>query len=293
MENKEMPSFGKFQKIIYPDGQISAKWVRGKYDTNSLAVRPVTVRERINSYTDLFYIRAIADVIHESQAPTLTTGKLFIPCMFGQRSDRRFDAFQSFDLKLITDIINECNFKEVEIFDPHSDVTMALVNNSVKKSSFEYVERAINDIRLDYPKEDLLLVSPDAGAYKKVFEFGEKLNLPVMGAMKHRDKDGKITLMFTHDVEDKYCLIVDDLCDGGYTFELLGKSLKEHKAAKVYLYVSHGIFSKGFEAMKIAGIEHIYCTNSVKDIISEVFFHEKGSSSNLLTTDYVTQYKRI
>ncbi len=271
---------GKFERIRYPDGQISAKFT-------GLGV-PSPIEERINSYEDLMYVRAIADIFPKSEM------RLFIPCMFGQRSDRKFEDKQSFDLKLITEVINSCNFAKVEVFDPHSDVTMALINNSFKRSSFEYVQKAVADINEkqllgDGHLTDLLLVSPDAGAYKKVFDYGEKLSLPVMGAMKHRDKDGKIDLMFTHDVEGKDCLIVDDLCDGGYTFELLGKALKDMKARKVYLYVSHGLFSKGFENLYEI-IDHIYCTNSVKDIGGYEFSTTKGVIN---TSDYVTQYKVI
>jgi ribose-phosphate pyrophosphokinase len=272
-----------FERIRFPDGQISAKWVQG--DNSHV------IRQRLNSYEDLMFLAAIGEIgknKHENY-------DLFIPCMFGQRSDRRFGPDQSFDLKIITDVINSCNFWKVEVFDPHSDVTLALINNSKKRSSLEFVVKAVADIRqkmcdeqLSPGLDDILLVSPDAGAYKKVFEFGEKLNLPVMGAMKHRDKDGKITLMFTHDVEGKDCLIVDDLCDGGYTFELLGKALREHKARKVYLYVSHGLFSKGFiELHKI--IDHIYCTNSHHDLNTFEF----GIGGSIPVTDYVTQYKVI
>jgi len=213
--------------------------------------------------------------------------------MFGQRSDRRFSKMQSFDLKLICDIINECGFGKVEIFDPHSDVTMALIDKSIKKTSFVYVAQAVGDIRdrilRDDPHSgggDLLLVSPDAGAYKKVFEYGEQLNLPVMGAMKHRDKDGKIDLMFTHDVSGKDCLIVDDMCDGGYTFNVLSKELRKQGARKVYLYVSHGLFSKGFKELA-ENIDHIYCTNSVKEISERELGREHG------VFDFVTQYKVI
>lgn len=269
---------GEYKRITYPDSQVSAK-----FEPELEGRVPTEIRERINSYADLFYIRSIADIfpnIHQS---------LFIPCLFGQRSDRKFGNYQSFDLKLITEVINACNFKRVTVFDPHSDVAMALISHSVKKSSFEYVEKAVRDIQRYTADTDILLVSPDAGAYKKVFEFGEKLSLPVMGAMKHRDKDGKITLMFTHDVEGKDCLIVDDLCDGGYTFELLGKALKEHKARKVYLYVSHGLFSKGFTELDKV-IDHIYCTNSVKDIGGYEFTTTVGVIN---TNDYVTQYKVI
>lgn len=279
---------GKFEKIKYPDGQVGAKWVGDLSVIHNVAV----IKERINSYEDLAYVRAIADILeyHKSEC------SLEIPCLFGQRSDRRFSDDASFDLRFITDTINSCNFLNVTVLDPHSDVCMALLRNSHKKTSFPYVQDSVLDIRrrmyeegLSSSGDDILLVSPDAGAYKKVFEYGEKLNLPVMGAMKHRDKDGKIDLMFSHDVEGKDCLIVDDLCDGGYTFELLGKALKEHKARKVYLYVSHGLFSKGFTNLYEI-IDHIYCTNSVKDIGEYEFTTTLGVIN---TSDYVTQYKVI
>lgn len=283
---------GKFKRIKYPDGQISAEWENSGANFNSITNS--VIYERINSYEDLFFVRACAEVLQKWNVK----GRLRIPCMFGQRSDRRFSNFQSFDLKLITDIINECNFEEVEIFDPHSDVTLALINKSVKRSSLEFVQQTVSDIQVrqllnDGYTTDLLLVSPDAGAYKKVFEYGERLNLPTVGAMKHRDKYGKISLVFTHDVEEKDCLIVDDLCDGGYTFELLSKALKEHKARNVYLYVSHGLFSKGFKELSKT-INHIYCTNSVSDLSK--FYDEEGTIitvNDRPETDFITQYKII
>ena len=287
----------QFERIKYPDGQISAKFsgiIGSSTDFN-------IIKERINSYEDLFYVRSIADIIKYQWDPKHF--RLFIPCMFGQRSDIRFDRMQSFDLKLITDIINECEFSRVSIFDPHSNVCLGLINNSEKISSFTYVNDTIEHIRSKDVNENgiylgnLTLVSPDAGAYKKVFEYGQKLDLPVMAAVKYRDKDGNISLSFTQDVKDKDCLIVDDLCDGGYTFELLGKALKENGARKVYLYVSHGIFSKGFVKLIEVGIERIYCTNSVKDIEPDVARIFRTSQdmypNNIIQQDYVKQFKVI
>ena len=50
-------------------------------------------------------------------------------------------------------------------------------------------------------------------------------------------------------VEGKNCLIVDDICDGGRTFTDLAKKLNDKGAKELYLFVSHGIFSKGYDEL--------------------------------------------
>lgn len=49
------------------------------------------------------------------------------------------------------------------------------------------------------------------------------------------------------DVKDKNLLIIDDICDGGGTFIQLAEKLKGLGAAKIGLFVTHGIFSKGYK----------------------------------------------
>lgn len=250
----------RYERIKYPDSQISVKIT--DYSNPHIV-------ERINSYEDLMFVKSIADAYHYSVFKQPLT--IFIPCLFGQRSDRRFSENQSFDLKIITDIINSCNFSRVEILEPHSDVCMSLINNSHKKDSFNFITQAVELL-----KKDLILCSPDAGAYKRTFHYGELLGLPVVAANKYRDLDGKITLNFIGPVKNKRVMILDDLAQGGRTFLLLSQALKEQGASNVYLYVSHGIFSTGFDELK-KYIDHIYCTNSVKDI----------------NDDFVTQFKVV
>lgn len=235
--------------ITYPDSQLNVQI----NDFNPI------IKLRINSYEDLFILKSISDVYKFNNKPL---DNLIIPCLFGQRSDRRFQENESFGLKIICDFINSFDFKRVEIFDSHSDVSLALINNSEKHSSFEYVENVIESIN----NKNLVLVSPDAGAYKKVFKYAEDLNLPLVAANKFRDLKGEITLNILGDVKNKKCLIIDDLLDGGYTFHLLAKQLKEQGADKVYLYISHAYFNKGVDFTEY--IDHFYCTNSIKDIES-------------------------
>jgi ribose-phosphate pyrophosphokinase len=237
-----------YNVIEYPDGQINVEILQWK---------PIFTF-RIESYKDLFILKSIVETYRFNSADIK---KVIIPCLFGQRSDRRFNNHDSFGLKVITDFINSMNIPIVEIFDTHSDVSLALVNNSSKKSPSEIIAQVIAF------HDNLVLVSPDAGAYKKVFSIAEKVNLPLVAANKFRDLEGKITLNILGDVKGKNCLIIDDLLDGGYTFHLLAKQLKEQGASKVYLYISHAYFNKGVDFTEY--IDHFYCTDSVKEINHE------------------------
>lgn len=257
-------------KIKYPDGQISAEITL----TGQHGVPDSRVTTRINSYEDLIYVRSIAEARQEPY-----TIDLFIPCLFGQRSDRRFKPNQSFDLKVIAEIINNGKFRRVDILDPHSDVALSLIDRSVRVGPEEYVKETLYDIDkafLSHDADKLTLVAPDAGAYKKVFHMAQEFDTSLVAAVKHRFEGGQLHLEVIGNVKGKDCLIVDDLADGGRTFVDLAKALKELGARDVFLYVSHGYFNKGFDELK-KYIRHIYCTNSVKDI----------------NDPYVTQFKVI
>ncbi len=251
----------KYEIKKFKDGQVAAKIIEEG---------DLHIKIRGNSYEDLFRIATVKEawdsvnVTNKNAIATLT-----ITCLIGQRSDRRFNVGESFDLKVISKFINSLNFDSVEIVHPHSSITLALINNSVELKNFEYVKKAY--LKIGNP----ILVSPDAGAYKTTHEIAEKLNADLVPSNKVR-KNGVPIISVQGDVEGKECLIVDDLADGGRTFKFLAKELKNQGASNVFLYVTHAQFNYGFDELKET-ISHIYCTNSYKDI----------------DDDFVTQFKVV
>jgi ribose-phosphate pyrophosphokinase len=112
------------------------------------------------------------------------------------------------------------------------------------------------------------LVSPDAGAMKKIYAVSERTKISdIVVASKVRDvSTGKIVytdvpVTMTH--ANKKFLIVDDICDGGRTFVEIAKNIHEKFTdANVYLIVTHGIFSAGdYELAK--HFTGIYTTDSI------------------------------
>lgn len=124
------------------------------------------------------------------------------------------------------------------------------------------------------------------GQRKKVLTVAQRLGLrDVFCASKIRDsKTGKITDTTFHDeVKGRKVLIVDDICDGGRTFIELGKLLREKQAETIYLYITHGIFSKGLQALN-PYFDHIYCYHSFlpiteenQDFITVISSHDRHS----------------
>lgn len=251
----------KYEINKFKDGQVTAKIIESG---------DLHIKIRGNSYEDLFRIASIKeawDSENSTNKNLITT--LTIYCLIGQRSDRRFNDLESFDLKIITNFINAMNFDKVEILHPHSSITLALINNSKALKNYDYVKKVYNDIG------NPILVSPDAGAYKTTHEIAEKLNANLVPSNKVRI-NGIPLIRIQGDVKGEDCLIVDDLADGGRTFKFLAEELKNQGAVRVFLYVTHAQFNYGFNELK-ESIDHIYCTNSYKDIVD----------------DYVTQYKVI
>jgi len=186
---------------------------------------------------------------------------LFMPYVPYARQDRVCNQGESLSIKVFCDLINSLEFESVRIFDPHSDVTPALLNRCKVDRIEQYISKDIVN--------DKVIVCPDAGAIKRTYEFAKKFNITeiVFANKKRNVMSGEIEgidINVPHEYKEKKFLIVDDICDGGRTFIELGKKLKEQGVKHIELLVTHGIFSKGLSVFN-GIIDHIYCTDSYYD----------------------------
>ena len=270
----------KYKISKFPDGQQTVdltEW--SDVERFSGGVR---INTRLNSFNDLEILICATKALRNITNKPIT---LYVPYFLGSRSDRKFvNGGVNYLKQVICPIINSLNFESVIVMDPHSDVLEACLNNFSKVNNFALVDDALSYLIGDDEEDQVVLVSPDAGAYKKVFDVAQEFRITnIVTATKVRDlKTGAIlrTEVPTLDQhKDLKYIIIDDICDGGRTFIELAKAIKEQRpTAKVYLVVTHGIFSAGYSELG-QYFEKIYTTNSYKDI-SEVEFH----GSELLPT---------
>jgi ribose-phosphate pyrophosphokinase len=256
----------KFKISKFPDGQQTVDIESNPMYINGLAVNIVS---RMNSFRDVELIIAANQALREMVVGSVS---LYVPYFLGARSDRKFQQGGTNYLKqVICPIINSQNFDTVIVLDPHSDVLEACLNNFEKVNNYSIVKHALTNIDNKNDAHDrICLVSPDAGAYKKIFDVAKEFGIDnIVTATKVRDlRTGKIlrTEVPTPDMHNdiKY-VIVDDICDGGRTFTEIAKAIKAVRpTAKIYLIVTHGIFSAGFEELNIQ-FEKIFSTNSYGD----------------------------
>lgn len=232
---------------------------------NYSKVDKVIITHRIKDMNDVMKILIAKDAL---ELQDIKHFDLVIPYIPYARQDRQCDQYESFTLKIFTNIINSANFDYIYVIDPHSDVSPALLNNC-KQIKYNYFIDKTYDI-ISNESSDLLLVSPDAGSNKKVNKVFNSIGKfkDIIKCDKIRNlSDGSLSgfLVMSDDLNGMDCLIVDDICDGGRTFIGISKELKKKNAGKVYLYVTHGIFSNGFDDL-LNNFDGIFCTNSFKDI---------------------------
>jgi ribose-phosphate pyrophosphokinase len=227
----------------------------------------IIIYSRLNSFLDLEILICATKALRQ-----LTNLNIhFVTGYFlGSRSDRKFEKGGVNYLKeVICPIINSLEFTKVTSMDPHSDVLEACIHNYSPENNYNLIQFALDSINT--PSNELCLVSPDAGAYKKIFNVAKTFEIEnIITASKVRDlKTGAIlrTEVPTLDQhKDFKYIIIDDICDGGRTFIELAKAIKESRpTAKIYLVVTHGIFSAGYDLLG-EYFEKIYTTNSYKQI---------------------------
>ena len=253
----------------FPDGQQSVTLEINMSHLTAVHSGGVQIKSRLNNFRDLELIVCATAALRNTGIQNI---QLYTPYFMGARSDRRFTEGDANYLKqVICPIINSQKFESVTILDPHSDVLEACLDNFVKISNHDIVRQALTAIDNRNDAQDrIVLVSPDAGAYKKIFDVAQKFGInKIITATKVRDvRTGKIlhTEIPTLDQhEDLQYVIIDDICDGGRTFLELAKAIHDSRpTAKVYLVVTHGIFSNGFLELS-KEIEKIYCSNSYSD----------------------------
>ena len=178
-------------------------------------------------------------------------------------------------------------FKFLETFNISKFIFLDNHNEPVLRSPFQHLSAIplfVRDIKNKYRMEDIVIVSPDLGRAKDAQFIAETLKTDLAVCAKSRNVFNKVNkIKVLGNVENKICILIDDMIDSGTTLCHASSALLEVKAYKVVAYATHGIFSQGaLQSLASSDIAKIVITDSIycRDNLSDKF--EKLSVAELL-----------
>lgn len=197
-----------------------------------------------------------AEFIHLAQLRELLPHSvtLHLPYLPYARQDKGVANDVTFALTTFMRLLNGLRFSSVEIFDAHNP---------------SYVRGRIDRVRVTDPIREIyyaigatqadVVCFPDEGAKQRYSDLLHKSQRVIHATKVRNLVTGEITELTLHgDAFRQRVLIVDDLCDGGMTFIKLAKLLERLVPKEIHLYVSHGLFTKGVQVLRDAGIKRIF-----------------------------------
>ena len=193
---------------------------------------------------------------------------LYMPYIPNARQDRVKTSEDVFTLKYFAELLNSLNLTRIEVLDPHSTVSEALIDNLFIISAESYAKEAVLRMKEDegIDTDHILIFYPDSGAAKRYSDLLERHY--IYGSKKRDWETGKIIGLDVidngFDLQGRDILIVDDICSRGGTFLHAAKKLKELGANDIYLFVSH-CENTILEGELLDGdlIKKVYTSNSI------------------------------
>lgn len=212
------------ETFFFPGGEPHAKI------TKPFGREPLLLFLKLRTWTDVGLAAVVLDALLRHNA----NYRVFIPYFPGARQDRS-DGNSPLTAK-VTGYLLCVGSDQKYSFDVHS-----AYGGSFFRGNFMPA-----DLSPILPKYDGV-IAPDSGARERAENLAAYLDpaMVITTAEKKREFDtGKILSYEINGLEaGKRYLVVDDICDGGATFNILADSAPA--GVELDLWVSHGIFSRG------------------------------------------------
>jgi len=210
---------------------------------------------------NLMELAIMADALRRSSAGRLTA---VIPYFGYARQDRRVrSARVAITAKVVADFIGSVGIDRVLTVDLHADQIQGFFDIPVDNVYGSPV--LLKDIQ-QQNYQNIVVVSPDVGGVVRARAFAKQLNDADLAIIdKRRPQANQAQVMhIIGEVEDRVCIIVDDMVDTAGTLCKAAEALKEHGASKVVAYCTHPVLS-GNALKNINGskIDEIVVTDTI------------------------------
>lgn len=190
---------------------------------------------------NLMELLLLADAMRRASAMRITA---VVPYFGYARQDRRpRSARVPISAKVVADMMAAVGINRVLTVDLHADQIQGFFNIPVDNAYATSV--MLQDIQEQPNSKDWVVVSPDVGGVVRARAFAKRLNDADLAIIdKRRPKANEARVMnIIGDVQNRCCVLVDDIVDTAGTLCKAAQALKEHGASQVIAYCTHPILS--------------------------------------------------
>ena len=181
------------------------------------------------------------DALRRGSARRITA---VIPYYGYARQDRKSGPRTPISAKLLANLITSAGADRVLTIDLHAGQIQGFFD--IPTDNLFAAPVFVSDIKARYDGSKLMIVSPDVGGVVRARSLARRLEADLAIIDKRRPKAGVSEVMnIIGDVEDRHCIMVDDIVDSGGTLCNAAVALMDNGALSVDAYVTHGVLSGG------------------------------------------------
>ena len=193
-----------------------------------------------------------------------------IPYFGYARQDRKARPREPISVRVFAEALESVGTDRVLTMDLHNDA----IGGFFRESNLDYLYARpvfIAFFRKFFKdalaKDDLVVVSPDAGGVVRAQSYARRLMKEAELAIIHKERDipNKVARMkLIGDVKGKVALITDDMVDTCGTLARAADLLVENGATEVYAAATHGVLSgDAIETIEKSPIKHLFITDTI------------------------------
>ena len=185
-----------------------------------------------------------------------------IPYYGYARQDRKSKARDPITAKLVADLIMAAGADRVLTMDLHANQIQGYFDIPVDHLlGMPILAKYFKERHMD----DLVVVSPDHGSVTRARNLAQYLNCPIAIIDKRRPEPNKSEIMnIIGNIEDKNCIIIDDMIDTAGTICNAANAIKDLGARSVRAAATHPVLSgPAVDRIKASAIEELVLLNTV------------------------------
>jgi ribose-phosphate pyrophosphokinase len=248
-------SLGKAMVKSFSDGEIMVEIGENVRGRDVHIIQPTSSPANNN----LMELLVIIDALKRASAATITA---VIPYFGYARQDRKVAPRTPITSKLVADLLTTAGATRVLTMDLHAGQIQGFFDIPVDHLFAAPV--LLDDMKGRFDK-DVVVVSPDAGGTERARAFAKRLDAGLAIIDKRRSGPNVSEVMhIIGEVEDRVCIIVDDMIDTAGTLCQAAGALKERGAREVYACATHAVLS-GPAMQRIADscLKEVVVTNTI------------------------------